>query len=140
MSDFFRQIKENYLSIISLFIAIIALFHNARLYEKSEINRNTRTAAFEILMKLGELQQEVNQLHYDPMDKHSLIHAWGFIALIGDLSKLIPDPVPQTAQKLLDVWNQNYKKVKESEESVTAISDAIDATRSAVINVITHLS
>jgi hypothetical protein len=140
MKDFIRQIKENYLSIISLFIAVVALIHNNLLYEKSETNRNIRTASFEILMKLGELQQKINTLHFDSTSKDSLIEEWGYIALIGDLSKLVPSPVPQKVEKLIVEWQSHYANVKNSDESLDVISNEIDATREAIITVIKGLN
>jgi len=139
MKDFFRQLKENYLSIFSLFIAVVALIHNNLLYEKSERNRNIRTASFEILMKLGELQQTVNTAYFDPTSKFSLIKGWGYIALIGDLSKLIPSPVPQKAEKLIGEWKSHYANIDNNDESLDVISNEIDATREAILNVITNL-
>lgn len=139
MKDFIRQLKENYLAIISLLIAVIALIHNKRLYERSETNRNTRTASFEILMKLGELQQEVNLLVFAPESKGVPINAWGYVALIGDLSKLVPAPVPQKVDQMIQVWKENYAKIKENENSADVISQSIDEAREAVIQVITHL-
>ncbi len=140
MKNFTTQVKENYLSIISLFIAIIALIHNNLLYEKSEINRNVRMASFEILMKLGQLQQEINHLHFDSsFSKNSLITEWGYIALIGDLSHLVPDPVPQKVYQLIADWKIHSSKIKENEESLDLISQNIDSTRAAIIEVITNL-
>jgi hypothetical protein len=140
MANLLEQLKRNYLSIISLFIAVIALIHNTHLYVQSEINRNVRTASFEILMKLGELQQQVNLLHYDSsLPKNNLLASWGNIALIGDLSQLIPAPVPEKANALIAAWKANNEKI-EGEESADAISNQIDATRQAVIQVIRNLS
>lgn len=140
MKNFIKQFKENYLAIISLFIAVVALIHNNLLYEKSEKNRNIRTASFEILMKLGELQQKINMSHFDPSSKDSLIEEWGYIALIGDLSKLVPSPVPQKAEKLIEAWKSNYTTIKDNDKSLDAISNEIDATREAILNVIADLN
>lgn len=139
MKGFIKQLKENYLSIISLLIAVVALVHNNRLYEKAEANRNTRAASFEILMKLGQLQQEVNRLHFESYSEATVIAAWGNIALIADLSELMPAPVPEKAQTLLATWNANQPQLKESRESVETLSQDIDSMRTTIIDVIRQL-
>lgn len=136
-----QQFHDNFIAIVSLLVAIFALYHTSKLYEKAEINRNIRTAGFEVLMHLGELQQIVNTVHYDKQaSQNTILTAWGHIALIGDLSRLMPQPVPSTADKLINAWKENYDKIKDSEESSDAVSNAIDATRQAVVDVISHLS
>jgi HEAT repeat protein len=135
-----QQLRENCIAIISLVVAIAALYHNEKLYEKSEYNRNVRIAAFEVLMRLGELQQIVNTLHYDTKasSPNTLMQGWGHIALIGDLSKLIPQPVPQAAEGLIKAWKQNQAELKQ-EGSADAVSSQIDSTRQAVLAVISKL-
>jgi HEAT repeat protein len=134
-----QQIRDNFIAIISLMIAILALYHNEKLYEKSELNRNVRIAAFEVLMRLGELQQVVNNIHYDkttsPNDR---LLGWGQISLIGDLSHLIPDPVPKAAERLIEAWKENHGKIKE-EASADAVSNEIDLTRQAVLEILSKL-
>lgn len=139
MRSFIKQVRENYLSIISLLIAVLALIHNNRLYEKAEANRNTRAASFEILMKLGQLQQEVNRLHFESYTEATVIAAWGNLSLIEDLAELMPSPVPEKAKALLVVWNDNLTKVKDSNESVEKVSQSIDNTRTAILEVIRNL-
>jgi hypothetical protein len=134
-----QQLKENCIAIISLVIAIVALYHNEKLYEKSEHNRNIRIAAFEVLMRLGELQQLVNTLNFDKASSSNvLMQGWGHIALIGDLSKLIPEPVPKAADGLIKSWKENHDKIKD-EASADVISNKIDLTRQAVVAVISKL-
>lgn len=136
---FIQQFKENYLSIFSLFIAIAALFHNTRLYEKAESNRNIRMASFEVLMKLGQLQQVVNKIHYIQKDDQDLLlEGWGYIALIADLSRLIPQPVPNVTDHLIKVWKADVDHLKNDQE-VDAISQEIDETRKAILEVIQNL-
>lgn len=51
-----KQIQRNSVAIISLIIAISSLSYNTWRNEKTKDNRNQRHAAFEILVKLNELQ------------------------------------------------------------------------------------
>ena len=59
------QLRRNAGAVISLVIAVSSLRYNTWRTEKTEDNRNQRFAAFEILLKLGELQQVVFHHHYD---------------------------------------------------------------------------
>ena len=59
------QLRRNAVALISLVIAVSSLSYNTWRNEKTEDNRNQRFAAFEILLKLGELQQVVFHHHYD---------------------------------------------------------------------------
>ena len=59
------QLRRNAVALISLVVAITALTYNTWRNEKSEDNRNHHQAAFEILLKLNELQQVVFHHRYD---------------------------------------------------------------------------
>ncbi len=52
-----EQIKNNLLAVISLFVAFSALGYNTWRNEQTEYNRNIRTAGFEMLLHIGELQR-----------------------------------------------------------------------------------
>ena len=65
------QLQRNAVAIISLFIAVSGLFYNTWRNELTEENQNQRTGCFEVLLKLGELQQLVYHLHYDMDDQRS---------------------------------------------------------------------
>ena len=60
-----EQLRRNTVALISLVVAISSLSYNTWRNEATEENRNLRVAAFEILLKLGELQQVVFHSHYD---------------------------------------------------------------------------
>ncbi len=139
--SFKLQLRNNEVGIISLVVAILALFLNTWFYEKSEKNRNIRIASFEILMHLGEFQQVVNTIYYDKNSSLDLtMRGWGHLTLIGDLCKLLPSPLPEVSENLIKAWKENLGKLKESEKSANAISDKIDATRQAVVKIIDHLN
>jgi hypothetical protein len=64
-NSFANQLKRNTVALISIVIAVSSLSYNTWRNEKTEANRNQRVAAFEILMKLSELQQIVFHHYYD---------------------------------------------------------------------------
>jgi hypothetical protein len=135
-----QQFKENFVAIISLIVAIIALTITTWREEWTERNRNTRMAAFEVLKNLGELQIVVNASYYQNADmKGDPFQGWGYIALIGDMSSLLPPPVPETVDKLTKAWNGNWDEIKSNEKAVELISAEINASRAAVLKVIHDL-
>ena len=94
-----QQLRANVVALTSLAVALTALGYNTWRNERTEHNRNIRVAAFEVLKQLGELQVVVNSAVYgkegsrmDPMA------GWGRVALITDLSQLLPAPAPHREQ------------------------------------------
>lgn len=134
------QIRNHLIAIISLIIAVTALFYNAWRNEHTEKNRNTRTAAFEVLKELGELQIIVNYSHYQH-DKAmgNPFLGWGHIALISDLGQLLPNPVPNHVKKLTEVWGENWEKIPTNDAATDSVTNEIDQSRKSVLDVLRQL-
>ena len=121
------QIRNNFIAIISLIIAITALYYNTWRNEQTEKNRNTRMAAFEVLKELGELQIIVNYSHYQPgKEMRNPFLGWGHIALISDLGQLLSNPVPDHVKTLTEVWSKNWEKIPTNDEAADSITNEID--------------
>ncbi len=135
-----NQIKNNFIALLSLAIAISALYYNTWRNEQTEKNRNTRTAAFEVLKELGDLQVVINYGHYQPnsMMGNSYL-GWSHVARISDLSQLLPSPIPTQVKMLIDVWGNNWTKIKTNEEAVDKVSKEIDHSRESVLAVLRQL-
>ncbi len=136
------QLQRNAVAIISLFIAMSGLFYNTWRNELTEANQNQRTGCFEVLLKLGELDQLVNHLHFDMDDRLSGNQrtGWALVQTINDISTIIDDPVGDAAAELKQVWSQHEKGLGESDASVEAIRGAIDNLRSATQEVLKGLT
>jgi hypothetical protein len=134
------QIKNNLIAIISLIIAITALSYNTWRNEHTERNRNIRTAAFEVLKELGELQVVINYSHYqrDGVVGNPYL-GWGYIAYINDLSQLLPSPIPNKVKTLTEVWRGNWSDIKSNETAIDKISKEIDNSRESVLEIIRQL-
>ncbi len=128
-----QQIQRNLLAIISLVVAISALSYNTWRNETTEENRNIRVASFEVLINLGKLQLITDYAHYDrDTEQGNPITGWGYVALIDDLSFLMPSPTPEISAALKQAWTNNWQKLGNDPESVKNITTAIHAMRSAV--------
>ncbi|MFT7009990.1 MAG: hypothetical protein ACJAXJ_004546 [Colwellia sp.] len=127
-----QQLQRNAVALISLTVAISSFAYNSWRNEQSEQNRNQRFASFEILLKLNELQQLVFHRIYDPLlvDKGNPRMGWAHIITITDLSQVLPPPLPDKAQELLNVWNDNWSNLAIDNDSSRAILAEIDHLRS----------
>jgi hypothetical protein len=64
---------------------------------------------------------------------------WGHVALIRDLCQILPKPLPDQSQKFVDIWSDNWKKIKTDQASTNAITNEIDAARESVVNIMLEL-
>lgn len=134
-----QQIQDNVIAIISLTVAIIALLYGTWRDEETEKNRTLRQAGFEVLKNLGELQIIVNHAFYQPESAlGNPFMGWGHMALISDMSQLLPAPIPAAAEKLESVWSDNWEKIKKDKQAVDQVSEQIDTSRQAVLEAIRH--
>ncbi|AKE51857.1 hypothetical protein [Kangiella geojedonensis] len=137
--SFRQQFSNNLIAIISLLVAVAALTYNTWRSSTTELNRNYRSASFELIIQLAELQSITNDLHFNaPADNNAewqryfdkaLIQGWGHIALIEDLSPLLSADFSQEAQKLKATWQQSHRQLSSSPAAEQDITERIQAMR-----------
>jgi hypothetical protein len=130
-----RQLRDNAVALISLAVAVGSLGYNTWRNEHTERNRNVRTAAFELLMKLADLERVVFLAQYD-RDKvgGNPRTGWIYVLAIRDLSKLVPAPVPARAELLQQVWRENWEGLGRNDGvAVDKIDPAIDDLRKSTL-------
>ena len=124
------QLKKNALALISLFVAFSALGYNTWRNEQTEHNRNIRTAGFEMLLHIGELQRITYLAHYDKdLVGGNPRKGWTEVLVLKDLSALIPQSGSKTAEQLFQVWGEHWEGLGKDDQSVAAIDQAIDDLR-----------
>ena len=130
-ASFREQIQRNSVALISLFVAVSSLSYNTWRNELSEYNRNQRVSSFEILLKLGELQELVFHNHYDrdAENKGNPRTGWALVLTIRDLSAILESPVPESSKELVAVWGGNWIRLGDSQESADAILSGIEKVR-----------
>ncbi len=129
--DLKGQLQRNAVALISLVVAITSLSYNTWRNEASEHNRNQRLVSIEILRNLGELQQVVFHLHYD-QDVDLMINprtGWAIVLTVNDLAMVLEAPLPETAENLRSVWDENWSRLGKDDASVEAVITALEATR-----------
>jgi len=133
-NTFVEQLRRNAVALISLVVAVSSLSYNTWRNEATEDNRNLRVAAFEVLLKLGELQQVVFHVHYDrDLDKGNPRIGWAYVLTINDLARILPDEMQDAAAALLQAWGENWEDLADSTVSLDIIMQALDATRSQTL-------
>ncbi len=125
------QLRRNRVALISLVVAIISLSYNTWRNEASEDNRTQRLVSIEILLKLADLQQLVWHNHYDgdTEDKGNLRTGWAIVLTIKDIATILDAPMPESAEKLWVVWNDNNLQLGDSTAAKDTIIMAIEKCR-----------
>ena len=129
--SFKEQVRRNSVALISLFVAVSSLSYNTWRNERSEYNRNQRVSSFEVLLKLGDLQQLVFHNHYDrdAENKGNPPTGWAIVLTIQDLSTVLESPVPDSAKELVAVWGSHWSHLGDSQDSADAILSGIEKVR-----------
>jgi hypothetical protein len=141
MSTIRQQLRNNLVALISLVVALSSLAYNTWRNERTEHNRNVRTATFELLTRLAELERVVYLAQYDrDANGGNPRVGWTYVLVIRDLSSIVPAPVPAKAAELQNAWSENWEGLgREDERSVNRIDDAIDGLRVASLGMLRAL-
>ena len=128
---FLQQVRRHSVALISLVVALTSLGYNTWRNELTEANRNQRQSAFEILLKLGELQQVVFHCHYDrdTTDKGNPRTGWAYVLTVNDLSHVLTPPMPELTGRLQTVWGEHWSNLGTEQDSADAILAEIDTVR-----------
>ena len=126
-----QQLRRNAVALISLVVALSSLGYNTWRNELTEANRNQRQSAFEILLKLGELQQVVFHSHYDrdTTDKGNPRTGWAYVLVVNDLAHVLESPMPALTERLRNVWGEHWSRLGAEQASADAILAEIDTVR-----------
>lgn len=135
-----EQLKSNSVALVSLLTALSGLFYDTWRDHRNELNENTRNAAFEVLMSLGELQTIVNYTHFDGNNERgNSIEGWKYVLFVRDLSRLLPQNNMQQSNALYSTWQEHWETLKTNPDSEQKISNSIAKARAEALNTIEHL-
>ncbi|MCG8673399.1 MAG: hypothetical protein MI867_28680 [Pseudomonadales bacterium] len=130
MSDKIKLKLYYFTAVLSLVFAVIGFSYNAWRMEVSESNTNVRTASFEVLKELAELERIVFASHYDKDSiKGSPRDGWVKVGLITDLSVLIGTRVEAQASLLKETWSTTWETLPSNEKSTINLVQQIDLVR-----------
>ena len=136
-----QKLKIFYItSIFSIAFAVLGFSYNAWRMEVTEDNSNIRTAAFEVLLQLSELQQILYFAHYDKnLNEGSPRKAWVKVGLIADMSTLISPKVEADADVLNAQWSESWQLITDDEKAVQQLISQIDKVRTDINVVLKNL-
>ncbi len=119
-APFIEQLRRNAVALISLVIAITSLGYNTWRNEHSEENRNQRDASFQVLLKLGELDELINYVHYDCnlTFRGNTKSGWAIVQAIEDLMLVLEEMSPERARLLKATWTNNSPYLEYPDERV----------------------
>ena len=135
MTTLRRQLRDNAVALISLAVAIGSLSYNTWRNERTEHNRNVRTATFELLLRLADLERVVFLAQYDrdAVGGNPRV-GWSYVLVVRDLASVVPAPVPADAAALQKTWGEAWEGLGSSDQaSVTRIDDAIEKLRASAL-------
>ena len=127
-------------SILGLLIAAIGFAYNTWRLELSEHNSTVRTAAFEVIIAVAELEQNIFAAVYDddPIAGSPRI-GWVKVGLIEQLSVLIDPNVEKAAIELKQVWANHWDTLARDEASLAAIEQQLAILQSELKHVLKSL-
>lgn len=129
-----EKLKIYYITaVLGVVFAVVGFTYNAWRLEVSEDNNNIRTASFEVLKELAELEQIVYAAHYDKDQiGGNPRKGWVKIGLILDLSALISPPVETQSEQLKQVWQDHWQNLPTDRQSAELIISHIGQIRDAL--------
>ncbi|MEZ5542245.1 MAG: hypothetical protein R3F42_09380 [Pseudomonadota bacterium] len=135
-----EQLRRNAVALVSLAVALSSLGYNTWRNEQTEANRNQRQAAFEVLLKLGELQRLVFHSHYDrDAEQGNPRTGWAYILTVRDLAQVIGTPMTGMADELLATWSAHWQDLGNDESGAEVIISGIDRARESTLQVLRAL-
>ena len=141
MASMTEQLRRHSVALISLLVALTSLGYNTWRNERTEANRNVRTAGIEFLLKLGELDRVVFFSQYErDTERGNSNEGWAYVLTARDLANLTADPATASAHALYAVWNDRFDELGSPDRNAAnAISDAIDTAREDMLSVLANL-
>lgn len=127
-------------AVFSMLFALVGFSYNVWRLEVTEYNSNVRSASFELLLQLSELESIVYAAHYD----NDLVlgnprKGWVKVNLIADLSMITEPELSVATEKLKQSWQSNWEQLADDEASAQAVVSKIDDTRARVRQLLKQL-
>jgi hypothetical protein len=135
-----QQLRNNQVAIISLLVALLALGYNTWRNELTEHNRNIRSAGFEMLLHIAELQQITYLAHYDKDDiGGNPRKGWTEVLVLQDLAHLLPVNTQSATEALAVSWSQNWEALGTDDDAVASVEQQLDGLRRTILEALSKL-
>ena len=135
-----KRIRENIIALISVLIAVSALFYSTWRLEVTEENRNIRIASFESLRTLTDLQLLIDYAYYDKdAERGNPIKGWSYVIYVNDLSSAISPDVKTNSKALYQSWQENWENVSDQPDAQKTVTLSITQTRESILRAMKSL-
>jgi hypothetical protein len=135
-----KRIRENLIALISVLIAVSALFYSTWRLEVTERNRNVRIASFETLKALTDLQLLIDYAYYDKdTERGNPIKGWSYVIYVNDLSETISPDVKIKSDILYQSWQENWENISSQSAAQEAVTLNVAQTRASILAVMKSL-
>lgn len=124
--------------VMILLIAVTTLLYSGYRAQRNQANQTARSAGFELLKSLNELQMIADAYRYTPEHRPSFLDGWTQVLLIDDMSEFIAPEVAQHAAALHHAWKENFESLQ-SAQANTSITSEIKETRRSLKKAIQNL-
>ena len=121
-----------------LVIATMTLLYSGYRAELNQENQTARSAGFELLKALNNLQMIVDAHRYTPETAPNYLTGWTQVLLIDDMSDFIAPSVEIEAGLLHSSWQKNFEQLQTDDANI-ALTSAIRTTRSSLKEAIQNL-
>jgi hypothetical protein len=141
------SLQRHLVAIISLMVAVTALFLSVERSSRSEYQHNIRDASFRVLAELSQLQLLVDNAHYGRVPENP-IAGWARVNYMRDLAAVIPEPVPTRLANLYSDWREHIDQLGRHDNPQVkqaslvankAITESIADSRGAIRDVLISL-
>ncbi|PKG56022.1 hypothetical protein CXF83_08385 [Shewanella sp. Choline-02u-19] len=127
-------------AVFSMLFALVGFSYNVWRMEITEYNNNVRSASFELLLQLSELESIIYAAHYDQdIIQGSPRKGWVKVNLIADLSVVTEPEIQAATERLKANWQLNWESVASDENSAMQVVEKIDDTRLQVRQLLSTL-
>lgn len=128
-------------AVFSMLFALVGFSYNVWRMEITEYNNNVRSASFELLLQLSDLESIIYAAHYDQdIIQGSPRKGWIKVNLIADLSVVTEPEIQSAAEALKSNWQLNWENVASDENSAMQVVEKIDDTRLKVRQLLVSLN
>ena len=121
-----------------LLIAVTTLLYSGYRAELNQQNQTARSAGFELLKALNDLQMIIDAQRYTPKNAPNFLDGWNKILRIDDMSDFINPTVQHQADLLHKEWQEHFENLQ-SDTSNKALTIAIQSTRTSLKEAIHNL-
>lgn len=139
--DIQHRLKSYYLTAIaSIVIAVVGFTYNSWRLEVSEDNTIIRAAAFQLLIELADIEQNIYAAHYDEDTVNgNPRRGWVKVGLVVDLSILVSEEVEAESMALKALWQDSWEQLPEKRVVADQLVKQIDRVRTEVKQVLKGL-